>query len=105
MSRYVETAMPAPGTVLDGSWKEDNTYPVSEEFIQMRAASVAELMKRYGWDKEKAEKWYDEIDYPIKRHDGLLKKPMQKPDGTWTWIVHMKYTAEQQRFYDYICTM
>lgn len=105
MSRYVETVMPAPGTVLDGSWKEDNTYPVNERIIMNREINIAEIMKKHRWTREKAAEWVDETFYTVKRADGLLKKPMQKPDGSWTWIVHMQYTPAQQRFYEYICTM
>jgi hypothetical protein len=54
MSKYVETVMTASETVLDGSWKEDNTYPVSEEMIKNREMHIVDIMKKYKWTHEKA---------------------------------------------------
>jgi hypothetical protein len=105
MSKYVETVMTASETVLDGSWKEDNTYPVSEEMIKNREMHIVDIMKKYKWTHEKAAEWVDTTFYTVKRHDGLRTQIKQRPDGTWAWMVHMKYTYEQQRFYDYVCTM
>jgi hypothetical protein len=105
MSKYVETAMPDNSVVLDGSWKEDPAIPVREEDLKNRKRSIEEIKRKYKWTDEQAAEWVDDAYYNFNRADGLRVYLKQRPDGTWAWMVHMKFTSEQQRFYDYICTM
>lgn len=100
--------MPPPGTVLDGSWKEELTYgPPKEETLKERELRIENHRKTYSkMSYEEAAKWVDATYYSFTRQqDGLKQSLRKKEDGTWGWFVKMEYTDAQQRYYDYICTM
>jgi len=97
--------MPDHSLVLDGSWKEDTTYPVRDEMIKEREMRIQNEVKYRKMSEKDATEWIDGYFYTMEREDGLMKKLVQRADGSWTWMVHMQFTPKQQRFYDFISTM